>query len=139
MSEIKNRTLEEILARARGEVAISNDTTKEVITLPEPTPLEISKIEEPVKEDEEEEEEVVDPKQYLLDLIDIIFPITQEPIGGLVSDREYALLFAEITNYDHIRCERIFTNATLFKEMLDIGYAQLLIYKGLLTHGKMGI
>lgn len=126
-------SVEQILARAKGNT----------VTLPKPKPLEIKnngpgKVLDYVDNENKSFRKSKAQKKATLKMIDLIFPIDSKAVGGLVSDREFVLLFAEIVGYDYERCKKIFTNATLMHEMLDITYPKLLIYKGIIN-GKMGI
>lgn len=77
-------------------------------------------------------------KKYTLEMIDKLFPQKSTENMIIVPDREYALLFAEIVNYDYIRCKYVFESAELLKEVINVGIPKLMIYKGI-KDGKMDI
>lgn len=142
--------IQEILdnARKNAKFDISKDPTPHLNSIPKAIPGSV------IEQDKKEWKDAIAPGQILqgnelwdkmredkantLSLIDSLFPLDTNIPSGTVPDRTYALLFAEITNYDYERCNMIFNDANLIKEIVDIGLPKLLIYKGL-KDGKMGI
>lgn len=129
-----SETVEHILARAKGNIE-TNSQIQEFKPITKSG--EVKKLDYVEHENKKFAEQRAN-KKATLKMIDILYPISNNPVGNLISDREFAELFAEITQYDYDRCKRIFTSAILMKELLDITYPKLLIYKGIM-HGKMGV